>query len=88
MATGALCSHSALSVPSIQWPQAYDRNDKNVSTYRSNAISHTPPTGALTMADITLIHGARDGNHVLVGAARPSVVTRAALHAACHLPLP
>ena len=37
--------------------------------------------------DITLIHGARDGNHVLVDVTCPSVVTRAALPAACHMPL-
>ena len=37
--------------------------------------------------DITLIHGARDGNHALVDAACPSVVTRAALPAARHMPL-
>ena len=37
--------------------------------------------------DITLIHGARDGNHVLVDVTCPSVVTRATLPAACHMPL-
>ena len=37
--------------------------------------------------DITLINGARDGNHVLADATCPSVVTRAALPAACHMPL-
>ena len=40
---------------------------------------------------ITLIHGARDGNHVLVDVTClvtcPSVVTRDALPAACHMPL-
>ena len=36
---------------------------------------------------ITLIHGARDGNHALVDVTCPSVVTRAALPAACHMPL-
>ena len=36
---------------------------------------------------ITLIHGARDGGHVLVDVTCPSAVTRAALPAACHMPL-
>ena len=46
----------------------------------------TPPNWC---PDITLIHGARDGNHVLaiVDVTCPSVVTRAALPAAFHMPL-
>ena len=37
--------------------------------------------------DITLTHGTRDGNHALVDVTCPSVVTRAALPATCHMPL-
>ena len=36
---------------------------------------------------ITLVHGARDVNHVLVDATCPSVITRDALPAACRMPL-
>ena len=47
----------------------------------------TPPGNVNWCPDITLIHGARDGNHVLADVTCPSVVTRAALPAACHMPL-
>ena len=37
--------------------------------------------------DINLSNGAPDGNHALADVTCPSVVTRAALPAACHMPL-
>ena len=37
--------------------------------------------------DITLIHGARDGSHVLADVTCPYVSKRAALPEACHMPL-
>ena len=39
------------------------------------------------MITLLVIHGARDGNHVPVDVTCPSVVTRAAPLAACHMPL-
>ena len=56
--------------------------------------SHRPRAASLAYSgspnwcpDITLIHGARDGNHVLVDITCSYVVTWAALPAACHMPL-
>ena len=50
---------------------------------RDASLAHSPnwPPG------ITLINGARDGNHALADVTCPSAVTRAALPAACHMPL-
>ena len=59
---------------------------KHVS-YSSGAASHGIADSPNWCPDITLLHGARDGNHALVDVTCPPVVTRAALPAACHMPL-
>ena len=57
------------------------------SSRRPRAASHAYSPN--WCPDITIIHGARDGNHVLVDVTCPSVVTQwhAALPAACPMPL-
>ena len=71
----------------------------SAARHESKHVSYSarrPRTASLAYSpnwrpDITLIHayGARDdGNHVLVDVTCPSVVTQAALPAACHLLLP
>ena len=54
----------------------------------------TPANGAASLAyspnwrpGIALVHCARDGGHALADATCQSAVTRAALPAACHMPL-
>ena len=67
----------------------------SMARYASKHVSYSsrrPRAASLAYSpnwcpDITLIHGARDDNHVLVDVTCPSVVTRASLPAACHMPL-
>ena len=61
------------------------------SSRRPRAAPHAYSPNWCPDITLGLIHGARardiDGNHVLVDVTCPSVVTRAALPAACHMPL-